>query len=111
MIVRDFHVVSVAFAPAEANAPLVVDADAVLPFTAALQRFEPVARRHGHVPQLCGRVQQQQFASCATLNGRREAAGQLGPEHPLGFRAGKAQNHRGILTLRVKGVKVRGGAR
>jgi len=57
MIIHNFNFMGVAFVPAEANPPLIIHANAVLPFTAALQRFEPVARRHDHVPQFRGRVQ------------------------------------------------------
>jgi len=45
VIVDDFDVMRIAIAPAEADAPLAVDADAVLSFAIALQRFQPVARR------------------------------------------------------------------
>ena len=94
-----------AFAPPEANAPLVIDANAVLPFKAALQRFEPVARRHGHLPQFRGGMQSQQLASCAALNVRREPAGHFRPEYPLRFRARETLNHRGIVTPDVNIVK------
>jgi hypothetical protein len=43
VIIHNFNVVSVACAPAEANAPLLVDSDAVLAFAVALQRFQQVA--------------------------------------------------------------------
>jgi hypothetical protein len=44
----DFGVVGVLYLPAEADAPLVVDADAVLTAAVALQRFESVAGRQTH---------------------------------------------------------------
>ena len=105
MIVHDFNVVRVAFAPVKTDSPLVVDANAVLSLSSAFQGFEPVARRHGHLPQFRSCVQQQQFPSGAALNIGWEAAGQFRPEHPLGFRAHKAQNHSCIITLRVMSVK------
>jgi hypothetical protein len=105
MIVHDFDFVRVAFTPAEAYPPLVVDADAVLPLPAAFQGFETIARRNGQLTQFRGGVQQQQFTPGATLNIRRKMAGQFRPEHPRCFRARKTQNHRPILTRRVNGVK------
>jgi hypothetical protein len=45
MIVHDFHLLRVGTAPDEANPPLVVDANAVLAVTAALEGFQPVAGR------------------------------------------------------------------
>src|SRR5947207_11479294 len=46
MVVHDLHAVGVAVLPDEADAPLVVDANAMLPRPVALQRLEPVAGRH-----------------------------------------------------------------
>ena len=51
MVVNDFEFVRVAVLPDEADAPLVVDADAVPARQAALQGFEAVARRHPQVIQ------------------------------------------------------------
>src|SRR5207302_6579166 len=45
MVVHDFHVQLILALPAEANAPLVIDTDAVLPVPVALQRFKPISRR------------------------------------------------------------------
>ena len=74
MLASEHYVVSTAFAPAEANPPLVVDADAVLPLTPALQRFKPIAWWHGHLPHFRAGMQRQQFASRTALDGRRKPA-------------------------------------
>jgi hypothetical protein len=42
-VVDDLDLVGVTVVPAEADAPLVVDADAVLAVAITLERFEPVA--------------------------------------------------------------------
>jgi len=44
MIVDDLDVMSVVIDPPEADAPLVVDADAHLPGPAASERLQPIAR-------------------------------------------------------------------
>jgi hypothetical protein len=44
VVVDDFNVVGVAVNPAETDAPLIVDADAVLAFALALQGFQPIGR-------------------------------------------------------------------
>jgi hypothetical protein len=56
MVVHNFYVQRILTMPAEANPPLIVHADAVLAFAAALQGFEPVSRRHGYVSQFRGGV-------------------------------------------------------
>jgi hypothetical protein len=86
MVVHNFNFMGIAFMPAEANPPLVVHTNAMLTLTTALQCFEPVARRHDHVPQFRGRVQCQEFASGASLNGRWKPAGQFRPKDPLRLR-------------------------
>jgi len=53
MIVYDFNVMRVAVAPAKADAPLVVDPDAVLPLAVAGKRLEPVARWSTQVVEAC----------------------------------------------------------
>jgi hypothetical protein len=49
VVVDDFDFVSATVAPTEADAPLVVDANAVLPLAIALQCFEVIARRHTQI--------------------------------------------------------------
>ena len=63
MIVDDLYVVSVSFSPHKTNAPLVIDADAVLPFAVSCQCMKPVSARDTQIHQTFGRVQHQQFPS------------------------------------------------
>lgn len=51
MIVDDLDVVSVAIFPNEANAPLIINANAMLTLAVASQRFQAVARGSQQVPQ------------------------------------------------------------
>jgi hypothetical protein len=48
--------------PHEAHAPLIIDADTVLPFAVALQGFEPITGRGCQIQQNVRRVQLVQFA-------------------------------------------------
>jgi len=43
-IIRDFHVVGVSFPPREADAPLIVDPNAVLSFAVSGQLLKPIRR-------------------------------------------------------------------
>jgi hypothetical protein len=49
VIVRDFDLKGISIAPGEADPPLVVDPDAMLPFAAPLQLFQAIARRHAKI--------------------------------------------------------------
>jgi len=46
MIIHDFNELGTAIVPLETDAPLIIDPDAVLTATIALQRFQPIARRN-----------------------------------------------------------------
>src|SRR5580658_5604214 len=99
MIIHNFYSESVAFLPAETDPPLVINAKAVLAFPSALERFQSVARRHGHVPQFSSGVQSQQLAARAALDGRRKPARKLCAKNPLRFAARKTPD------LKINGVK------
>ena len=51
MIVHDLNVLRARSRPAEAHAELIAYTDTVLPGAVALERFQPVARRHPEVFQ------------------------------------------------------------
>ena len=51
MVIHDLDILGAGGRPAKAQAKLVVDADAVLAGTAALQGFQAVARRYAQVVQ------------------------------------------------------------
>lgn len=55
MVVHDFDVTRVTVFPQEADTPLIVDPDAVLTLSIAVQRFQTIARRNRQVAKLgCG---------------------------------------------------------
>jgi hypothetical protein len=67
--------------PNEANSPLVVDTDRMLPAPVALPRFKPVAGRHAEIVESLGNVQQTQFAKRCILNiCRKPPASSAGPD-------------------------------
>lgn len=74
VIVDDFYVCGSFCRPNKADAPLLVDANAVLPLSIILQRFEAVARRHfqvvknGRPVQLCKLSQGMAFNIDPALN-------------------------------------------
>jgi len=45
-LIHYFNISSTYSCPSKTNAPLIIDADAVLPVAVALQYFDAIARRH-----------------------------------------------------------------
>lgn len=105
MVIHNLHLVRMTALPPKADAPLVVDSDAMLALPASFKELKPVARRHRHLPQFGGRVQGEELPSRAPLNPRREPAGEFRSKQPLGLHTRKAQNHWPMLTHRVNNVK------
>jgi hypothetical protein len=95
MVVRNFHVERILALPAEAKAPLVIDADAVLPGAVAFQGIQVVAIGHAQIIQASGLMQQQQFPPRDTLNLRRQPPREFIIEQFLSFVTGEAANHLG----------------
>ena len=62
MIVHDFHIVGIAVAPNKADAPLVVNADAVLSFSIAFQRFQVIAWWRLQIAKFGGDIQLPQLS-------------------------------------------------
>ena len=71
MIVHDLNVMCLAIPPDEANPPLVIDPDAVLPGSIPLKRFEMVAGWNTKVVNLLGGMQVKQFAPRDTFDGTK----------------------------------------
>jgi hypothetical protein len=62
MVVHDLHIMGAGQGPSEANAELIVHADAMLASTVALERFEPIARWHPKIIKLSCDLQLPQLA-------------------------------------------------
>jgi hypothetical protein len=56
MVIHNLHLVRMATFPPEADAPLVVDSNAVLTSPLSLEGLQPVPGRHRHLPQFGRRV-------------------------------------------------------
>src|SRR5271166_5425826 len=73
VIVGDLYVVRIALAPREADAVLVIDANAVLPFAIASEPLQSVAGRQRQVAQRSSRVQHLQFPKRGFVKACRNA--------------------------------------
>jgi hypothetical protein len=62
MIVYDLHVIGISIVPAKANAPLIVNPDAVLPQSVSTQWFQPIPRGHSQRVEIWSRIDHPQLA-------------------------------------------------
>ena len=101
--IDDFDIVRAIRLPAEADAPLVVDADGVLAFAVAFVGFQSVAWRDGEVVEFGDCVKLSEFPQGNTLDGRRERSCLPFLEEGGGLPRCKGADHqvRGMITWRV----------
>ncbi len=59
MVVNDFNLMGIAIEPDETDAPLIVDADTVLPFAIRFEPMKPVPRWRLQIRQTLRRMQHQ----------------------------------------------------
>lgn len=72
MVIDQFHVKSVVIMPDKTYTPLVINADAVLPFSIAFQSFQPVSGRNTEIKQAGSVVKQLELPKCHACNFRRK---------------------------------------
>jgi hypothetical protein len=93
MVVNKLNIVGIAIAPNEANAPLFVDAGAVLTSALAVERFQPVSRRAGKIIQGAGSMKQAKTAQHTTLQFWREPLNVMTMKDFFGVSVDKRENH------------------
>ena len=93
MVVEDFNLVGPLLRPTEANAVLLIDADAVLSLAVACEGLEAVARRALEVVEIGGGVQDKQFGARPSAKVGRKRAGGVAQKKFLGFLAYEGANH------------------
>jgi hypothetical protein len=72
VIVYNLHTLDPAFGPDETHAVFVIDANGMLAFAIALERFQPIAGRDPQVVELLGDVELLEFAEGNFLDVRRQ---------------------------------------
>jgi hypothetical protein len=93
VIVHDLNVVGVAVPPAEANAPLIVDANAMVASAIAFELFEPIVRWHAEILELLGGVDEAQLAEHDPVKLGREPAHGFALEQTFGVAIAEALDH------------------
>jgi hypothetical protein len=93
VVVYDLNFMSVLTTPAKADAPLVIDPDAVLAAAPAFEGFQAVAERQAHDVESVGGIELEEFSPGRALDiGWQVTRGGAGKE-PLGLRVDKASDH------------------
>ena len=92
MIVDNLNIVRTPFSPNETKTPLVIDANAVLPFSIAMQGFQAISRRRRQVSQLRGAIQLPKLPARDMLDGLKTTT-RLPKVKSPGFRGAERLNH------------------
>ena len=93
MIIDDLNIVGMAGAPNKAEAPLRVDANAVLTCARAFQSFQPISGRNAQAVKNRRGIQHQQLAKCRPLHIRAELSRPFPTEQRFGIPAVERLDH------------------
>jgi hypothetical protein len=105
VVVGDFDVVRITPAPSEADAPLVIDPDAVLSLSIASEPLKPVPWGYSQLPQRLGCIQEQQLPVGLALHVRWQPPRSLALEYLLRLRVMETPDHASTITHVVNIVK------
>jgi len=101
VVIDDFHVVGVTINPSKTDTPLIVDADAVLAFSAALECFKTVGRRNSQILKREGIAEHAQLATRHRLNIGWQSPGRHPTPDLFRFLVGKVSDHEETITPNV----------
>jgi hypothetical protein len=101
VVIDDLNLVGISVTPSEADSPLIVDPDAMLASTAALQGFQPIARRHTQEVQRRRGIHLNQFSQCDPQQIRWKPPGGHAVEKSFRFLVGKALDHGLAISTKV----------
>jgi hypothetical protein len=104
VVVHYFDLVSAVVLPHKTNAPLIVDANAVLSSSITLQGFQVIARWHSQTDQFSCRMQLQQLAPSYALD-VVEPGYPLASKQSLGVGTNERMDHEAILFRDTESVK------
>src|SRR5690348_14521434 len=98
MVVDDFNFMGIAVLPEEADAPLVIDPDAVLTFAVTFQGFQAIRGRNTKVFQGRRSIEHAEFAARDLLDIGRQLPGSRSVPDLLRLLVGKAPDHASTIT-------------
>ncbi|CCE00728.1 hypothetical protein BRAS3809_370004 [Bradyrhizobium sp. STM 3809] len=95
VVVDDFDMRRSSIIPDEANSPLIVDPDRMLPDAVGLQSLEPVPWRHSEIVENPGLIKKTKFAKCDILNVGRQSSAPSAAPYQLRLAIREALDHDG----------------
>jgi hypothetical protein len=98
MVIDDLDIVGVPFIPPETDTPLIVDADAPLPFSIPSQFLQPVGRWDTEEIKAGSAVNQGQLSKGGLLNVPGKSGGKEPAEYFQGFLAPECLDHDQMVT-------------
>ena len=105
MIVNDLHLLWSSIGPHEADPPLVVDPDAVLTGSIALERFKSVSWRDPEIVEPLRRPHLTKLAQRNPLDPRIDRSHGLTTPQPFGRLVAERSDHRTSLTAVVNNAR------
>jgi len=93
MVIDDFHLERVSIRPLKADAPLLVDADAVLTLAVTLESFELIRRRDHEIAQIYRTVEIFELLARPLLDPTVESFHELSAKDRLGVLALERPDH------------------
>jgi len=94
VVILDLHVLSASFGPAKANAPLIVDPNAVLASPIAFECLQPVAWWHSKSIQRRSSIEQVQLAIRGFMDAWVQSLRRLSTPDLLGVAVGERSDHK-----------------
>jgi hypothetical protein len=93
MVINKFDVPSIAFRPNQADAPLIVDANAVLPLAISGKLFKAISGRYAKIAQRVCSINDQKLSLRGALNSAVQGLHWLAPKDLLCATVGEAPDH------------------
>jgi hypothetical protein len=92
MVINNFNIFGTSFCPSEADAPLPVNTDAVLPGSIALERFQSITGRYSQILEICRNFKLSQFPA-GNCGDARKSLDAVSFRKGLGIGALEGSNH------------------
>ena len=93
VVINDLYVVRMIRVPTEADSPLVIDADAMLPLSTSRKGFQPISGGRAEIIDRRGRVNLTKLPVDSPLDVIGDGSCALAVEQLLGFGIAEAPNH------------------
>lgn len=97
MVINHLHRVRVTVNPLEADPPLSIDSNAILPLPISRKLFQSVGGRNPYILKRARRIDHREFPQGQPLKLSGEAPRELPPPNPFGLLASEAPNHPEML--------------